>query len=267
MKSIFALVFTLSFFITNYAQNKGTFYIYWGWNEDSYSKSDIHFKGNGYDFTLHDVEAKDKPLPFGLKPHFQLDKITIPQTNVRIGYFINDKWDISLGVEHMKYVMTQNQNVKIDGYIETDSDFDGVYNGNTIKLTEDFLTFEHTDGLNYISSEITYNENLLKLAKINSKHFQVNLLLGGGIGVLVPKTNAKLWNQERHDAFHLSGYGMNLKAGLNVVLFKYFFLQTNAKFGYIDMPSIRTTQYSSDTANQNFLFLENDIVFGFRFKL
>ena len=32
--------------------SKGTMFVYWGWNRAGFSKSDIRFKGNGYDFTL-----------------------------------------------------------------------------------------------------------------------------------------------------------------------------------------------------------------------
>ena len=42
------------------AHNKGKMYIYWGGNRDSYTNSDIHFKGANYDFTLHDVAAVDR---------------------------------------------------------------------------------------------------------------------------------------------------------------------------------------------------------------
>jgi hypothetical protein len=45
---------------------------------------------------------------------YQSGKMTIPQTNFRIGYFINDHY-IALGVDHMKYVMAQNQVANITG--------------------------------------------------------------------------------------------------------------------------------------------------------
>jgi len=41
--------------------NKGKFYIFWGGNRESYTKSDIHFEGANYNFTVHDVTAHDKP--------------------------------------------------------------------------------------------------------------------------------------------------------------------------------------------------------------
>lgn len=42
-------------------QRKGTWSFQWGYNRDSYTQSDISFHGPGYNFTLKDVVAKDKP--------------------------------------------------------------------------------------------------------------------------------------------------------------------------------------------------------------
>ena len=41
--------------------NKGKMFAYWGWNRGHFSTSDITFKGENYNFTLDNVEAKDKP--------------------------------------------------------------------------------------------------------------------------------------------------------------------------------------------------------------
>ena len=86
------------------SKNKGKFYIFWGGNRESYSKSDIHFKGADYDFTIYDVTAHDKPKGWHLD-YLNPARMTIPQTNLRIGYFITNHYNISIGVDHMKYVM------------------------------------------------------------------------------------------------------------------------------------------------------------------
>jgi len=67
--------------------NKGKMYVIWGWNRGSYSNSDITFKGDNYNFTLHDVKAKDKVSPFTFHDYFNPTRVTIPQTNFRLGYF------------------------------------------------------------------------------------------------------------------------------------------------------------------------------------
>lgn len=238
------------------AYKKGTFYAFWGWNRGAYTNSDIHFKGSDYNFTLHEVKASDKPSTFSYHNYFQLNRVTIPQTNFRIGYFIKDNVAITIGVDHMKYVMDQNQTVDIDGRVR--SQFQDRINDGAIKLTEDFLTFEHTDGLNYINSEVEFYKNYYQRGIL-----KVNGLLGGGAGILMPKTNAMLMGEERHDAFHISGFGLSAKAGVDILLWNLFFLRSELKEGYINMPGIRTTRNSSDKASQHFFFGEWTYTFGF----
>ena len=152
---------------------KGQFFASWGWNRDSYSKSDITFSGDNYNFTLNDVKADDKPNPFGIK-FLSPGDLTLPQTNYRLGYFIKGNYNVILGVDHMKYVMRENQNVTINGainvgdytYEENTYNHDGQYEGNGINLSTDFIKFEHTDGLNYIFGGINRFDNFNKLLGI-----------------------------------------------------------------------------------------------------
>lgn len=254
------------------AHNKGKMFIYWGGNRENYSKSDIHFKGPDYDFTLYDVQASDKPKGWSID-YINPARMTIPQTNLRIGYFINDHYNIAIGVDHMKYVMNQKQVVTIGGVVGNSyPDHAGVYlpSGNsTVDLSDgSFLRFEHTDGLNYVHSEFSRVDDISKLFKIrNTDKFQINITEGIGTGLLYPKTNATLLGKERHDEFNISGFGVSAKVGLNFTFFKYFFLQTELKGGYIDMNDIRTTHDPADKASQHFFFLQRIIAFGGIFNI
>ena len=250
------------------SKNKGKLYIYWGGNRESYSKSDIHFKGEDYDFTLYDVAAHDKPKGFHID-YINPTRITIPQTNFRLGYFITDKYNISIGLDHMKYVMHNDRRVAYSGYYPNA----GSYNENPadghLTLDEDFLLFEHTDGLNYVNTEISRVDDITKYISktINTDKFQINVTEGIGGGFLYPKTNTTLLGKERYDEFHVSGYGLSAKVGLNVTFFKYFFIQTELKSGYIEMNDIRTTKNKSDSAEQSFWFLQRILVVGGIFRL
>ena len=141
------------------AHNKGKFYIYWGGNRDSFTKSDIHFSGDNYDFTIENVEAEDKPKGWHID-YINPTRMTIPQTNFRLGYFINDHYNISIGLDHMKYVMKQDKAVNINGYYPNQGTYGESLPNNQVLLTEDFLTFEHTDGLNYINTEFARVDDL-----------------------------------------------------------------------------------------------------------
>lgn len=247
--------------------NKGKFFFFWGGNRGYYTTSDIRFKGNGYDFTLSDVKAVDKPKGWHID-YINPLRMTIPQTNARVGYFISNHYTISAGVDHMKYVMEQDQVVKMNGYISgTGTIHDGSYNNQEKLLTEDFLTFEHTDGLNYVTVELSRVDDISKLFGIhNTDIFQLNITEGLGIGVLYPKTNTKLINKQRYDEFHIAGYGMSVKAGLNLVFFKHLMVIGELKGGYINMYDIRTTSSILDKAQQDFFYFQTMLALGWVFR-
>lgn len=253
------------------ANNKGKFYIYWGGNRGYFTNSDIRFRGADYDFTLENVEAHDKPKGWQLD-YINPSRMTIPQTNFRIGYFISDKYNISIGVDHMKYVMGQNQIVNIEGYYPGQGEdyFGEKVPGEPgkVNLTEEFLMFEHTDGLNYVNVEINRVDDISKIFGIhNTDKIQVNITEGVGTGIVYPKTNTTLLGKDRYDQFHVSGFGFSAKAGLNITFLKYFFVQGELKGGYINMNNVRTTADKADKASHDFWFGETVIVFGGIFRL
>lgn len=251
-------------------QKKGKFYFYWGWNKAQYSYSDIRFKGDNYNFTLFDVAAQDRQTGWDPSVYLNPGNMTIPQTVARVGYYFHDNWNLSLGIDHMKYVMVRNQLATIDGYIDLQNSFtqfNGIYDNEQLMISEDFLQFEHTDGLNYINIEISRVDNLGEFFKWDSKKVQLNILESIGIGVLYPKTNSTLLSKERYDDFHFSGFGVSLKGGINLTLFDHFFIQAEIKSGYINMSDIRTTTSNADSASQDFLFFQRNISFGYIFQL
>lgn len=250
-------------FVKDNYYKKGNFFLYWGWNRAAYTTSDIHFTGDNYDFELSDVVAKDRQSAFDAKLYFNPSTITIPQYNFRIGYFFHDKYNISIGADHMKYVMQNYQTVKINGHISnTGTAYDGTYDNEDINLKPEFLLFEHTDGLNYENIEVRRFDVLF-----GRKQFSFSANEGLGLGVLVPRTNTTLLNNPRYDEFHFAGYGASVILSLNMTFFKYFFIQSEWKGGFIHMPSIRTTMNKSDNASQAFLFSQYNMVFGFNFRI
>src|SRR5882672_4746418 len=88
-------------------------FVSWGYNRAQFTTSRIHFTGDNYDFTLHDVVASDRPEAFSFENYFAPKNIWIPQYNYRVGWFYNDFWSISIGLDHMKYVVNADQEVQI----------------------------------------------------------------------------------------------------------------------------------------------------------
>lgn len=97
--------------------------------------------------------------------------------------------------------MDIDQTVYMKGRIDRAGLYKGEYDGQK-KLTEDFLTFEHTDGLNYINFEL---EKYKQLYRSSTGNIEVNALFGAGGGILMPRTNVHLLNYEISDQFHVSG--------------------------------------------------------------
>lgn len=228
---------------------KGQMFFFYGWNRAAFSNSDIHFKGNGYDFQLNNVTAQDRPTKFGLV-YFDPSWFTVTQYNFRIGYFIKDNLALVLGIDHMKYVMDQDQTVNFKGHI-SDPQYAGmVQNGQVNLADEKFLTFEHTDGLNYENLGLEKYKSL-----INKKNVDLVWSYGAGIGFMFPKSNVKLFGNERSDRFHVAGMGTDVRASLNLVLWNHVMVRLEGKAGYINMWDIKTTLNNKpDKAQQDFVF-------------
>lgn len=242
--------------------SKGAISVFWGWNFSTYSKSDIHFKGNGYDFQLNNVIANDRPTKFTFSDYFGLGNITIPQVNYRVTYFVKDNLGLTLAMDHMKYVMDQNQTVDFQGYVN-DPTYAGMVNNGQVNLSDgQFLKFEHTDGLNYINIGAQKYKQL-----VNKKDLDLFWSYGGGLGALVPKSNITLIGNERSDRFHLAGFGLDLRTGLSLVAWKHVVIQVEGKYGYINLPDVKTTLNNKpDKASQDFMFGQVNFGIGYTFN-
>jgi hypothetical protein len=246
-------------------RQQGQWYGYWGWNRSQYSGSNIHFKGEDHNFTLHNAEAQDrqnKVTPASVfNRYLSPINLTIPQYNYRIGYFIADNWAISLGFDHMKYVLEQGQVVGLSGTISAPGDHVKTDPKRENKeISSDFMNFEHTDGLNMISVETEYFHSLWN----HGKDFDFALFAGAGAGLMYPKTNVKMLNSKRSDEFHVAGYATSVKGGFEFTFFHNWFFRGLVKFGHVDMDDILTTN-EGGKASQKFYFDQYIGAIGYRF--
>lgn len=249
---------------------KGDWFFHWGYNFSWYDKSDINFKGPGYDFTLKDVRAHDRPKRLSLE-YLDPTLLTTPQFNFRFGYFIKDNYSISLGWDHMKYVMDIPQTVNVDGYINSTisnpaiptGKYAGTYNNTPLNVKDDMLTFEHTDGFNYISTEIErYDDLWVAPSKQTSLTFETGL----GVGMMIPRSDVHLFGVGKNNFWNIAGYGISAKAGIKFYITKGFYLQNTTKIGFTDLSAIHTTGRNSiDKASQTIRYAENLTVLGYQF--
>ncbi len=167
------------------AENSRRWSIYWGWNRSNYSNSTIHFKGSDHDFTLKDVKATDLQTNTGLSDIFKYylnpAEITIPQTNLRVAYQLNSDTAIALNLDHMKYVVVQDQSVEMSGCYKNGAAPQVCNNGQQV-IGDQWLNFEHTDGLNILSIEL---EKQKKVDWFGADRAKVFGLVGVGIVALL----------------------------------------------------------------------------------
>ncbi len=253
---------------------KGSYYLTWGYNRSSYANSDIRFVGPGYDFTLLDAKASDAPTPLSeFKTYVDPGLLSIPQFNFHAGYFIKDNLSISIGWDHMKYVVNDGQTVKVNGKIDAqasipainvDKDYVGTFNQTPLVLDPvKFVHLEHTDGYNYASVELEHYNSLFQSPK---GRFAIDWMQGVGIGALVPRSDVHVFGVGQNNFWNLAGGGASLKTGLKFNLSKLLFFETTVKTGATKLIDIHTTGRSVDHAEQAIYFAEFYGALGFTIK-
>jgi hypothetical protein len=240
------------------AANAKKWSVYWGWNRSNYSNSDIHFWGDGHDFTIKNAQASDMQTDISHLFNIYLNpsEITIPQTNLRVAYQYDADTAIALNLDHMKYVMTIGQVAEVVGTAN------GAVLSGTREINDNFVAFEHTDGLNVISLEIEKQRPI----DLFGPAFPARVFALAGIGIVIPKSNVTMTviGQTRNDEFHVAGYSAGFGAGLEIDFYKDFFFRTAYKFGYVNLPDVLTSA-RGDKASHQFTYNEILIAAGMRF--
>ena len=272
MLKYFILFFAIS--VASFGQHlkrKGTYFVYWGYNRSAYPASDIRFKGTGYDFTLASVAASDAPTPFdGFETYFNPSLFSIPQFNFHGGYFLKDNLSISLGWDHMKYVVNDFQTTHISGTISgqvsnpaipVNPAYVGNFSNAAIVINpQDFVDYEHTDGFNYAAIELDHYKALWR-AKAGK--MQLDWVNGFGVGVVVPRSDVRLFSVGKNNFWNLAGAGASIRTGLRLNLTRLLFFQTDLKGGYTNLWDVHTTGRSVDNASQSIWFGEFTGALGF----
>ncbi len=244
---------------------KGAVYLYWGYNRSIYTKSDIHFTGNGYDFTIHKARAHDRPAR-GFNTYFGSEAFSQPQFNFRVGYYYKHLWDVSIGYDHMNYVMENHQDAALSGTInpESNSFFNGQFDNQVYTVFPQMIQYENTNGLNYISVQLT---NTKSLYRTRSRKIRLQRRLGIGIGGVVTQTDFSWSGEDYTSAIKVTGAGASFHTGLRLDLINRFFLQSNWSTGFIYLPKVQTIANTESYASQKFVYADWQLVGGLVFYL
>lgn len=238
-----------------HSTDKGTFFFYWGYNRSYYTKSDIRFVGSDYDFKLKNVTAYDRPDTFSVKNYFSPNRLTIPQYNGRLGYYFNNRWAITVGVDHYKYVMADQNHVLLDGHIGqgVDSTWSGNYNDQPVVTDRNKFHYENTNGCNFIRFELMRSFDLYELGKRRQIALTGNI--GAGVGPCVTFNDLNFGGRHTIATPSLSGFALGLNGSLRLEFFKHFFVQMESGLGYVNLVHVKTRPDDRNQfARQDFCF-------------
>lgn len=242
---------------------KGQVAISWGYNRVYYNRSDVHFKGDGFDFTLEKARAEDMPEKFSPKVYFNPNQLSIPQFNFRIAYYFRDNTAFSIGTDHMKYHIITTQAVRINGHIDEDLYPDPAYTGDfhheEILYNSEFMDFHHSNGFNFVRLALEQRVPFWK-----SRSGKQELALNGALsaGAVVPWTDFTFFGDRHLNKLHLSGYGFSISAGFRYEFLKWFFIQANAQAGWTNLPDIMLQDDLPSRADQKISFFERSFAVG-----
>ena len=239
-------------------KKEGTFYFSWGYNRDWYSNSTIHFvntKTDNYDFTFIDARAHDKP---DMERFWWIERLTIPQYDMNIGYIFHDKHDLGIEVSwnHLKYVVSDNQVIHVRGTIR------GHYLDKDTLVTPDFVHLQHTNGNNYLMINLVKRQNLLSW-----KNFQLSGIGKIGAGPLISYTISTILGSSDSGRFRYHGWVTGASVGLRLNIYKYLFLQTDLQGAFVNYTTTEMGADRQGRATHTFYSLQYMWSGGFNFPL
>jgi hypothetical protein len=253
----------MSLFRDQYDNKTKTLFVTWGYNRAYYNDSDVHFKGDGFDFTLYDAKAADMPEEFSTRVYFNPAQFTVPQFNFRAGYYFRPDWCVSLGWDHMKYRLITTQLVRISGNISDEKYFDpeytGTFNNDYILYTGRFMDYHHSDGFNFIRAAL---ERRVPFLANRRRTFALAFNGAASVGIMLPWTDFTFFGERNRNWPHVAGYGLSLSAGLRFEFLRHFFFQLNAQSGWSNLTNVLLEGDKDSRAKQKIGFFERSMAIG-----
>lgn len=257
MKKLFIVPILLFSSLHSFSQDKKEklfdgMYIQWGYNEEWYTHSNIHFiMSNGNNFILHEAVGHDQPnFESIFKEPLQ---ISIPQYNYRIGLYLNKSHSkaVEINFDHIKYVVTDGQKVYVTGKI------DGVpVAGDSILNPKTFLHMEHTNGGNLL--HINYVQQSTLVETKNGSRPLINFIWKIGAGINIPKTDFTWRGDRLNNEFHIAGYNISAEAGARLYASKRLFFELTGKSGYVRYLNalVNTVEMKGNRVRHGFGYIE-----------
>ncbi len=229
-------------------------FVSWGYNGNVYSKSDMHFSQPtlGNDFTLAAVQARDSK---GWDSQFFTHGLFVPQYNMRVGVFLNDKWGVEMALDHIKWIVKQGQQVRMTGKLN------GASVDTTVTLSTDVLKYQLNNGANPIFFNLIRR---IRLAGTPGKSGHVAFLAKAGGGFAWPHTENTLFGQNNDAGFQpFHGWDADASAAVRVNLVKGFYFEFEEKLMYARYFGVKINQGKASQSVKSNEYIWN---FGLGFK-
>lgn len=198
------------------------YFVSWGYNGDSYTKSDLHISqpALGSDFTLVGVRARDSKGWTRLFAH----SLTVPQYNVRFGVFFNERWGLELALDHIKWIVRQDQQVRMTGTLH------GVPVDAQITLTPDILRYQLNNGANPVFVNAIRR---VQLWGEPGRTGSVTFLAKAGGGFAMPHTENAVFDQRNDKGFQFfQGWNVDVVAAARIHILKRLYFEFEEKLIY-----------------------------------
>lgn len=252
------------------SNEKGSFFTSWGFNRTGYTKSNIHFLGQGYGFNLKYSKATDNQSKFG-SGDYALNSISVPQYNFKIGYYYKKKWHIALSLDHFKYLFSDNNAVVFSGFASLDTNTvkfgpaqtlgKGYIANKNLKTSSNYFNYSNAKGLNYIHADIGWTEKLFVFGR--KGEFVLSSNLGIGSGILISYTDLYFDQIQVRNVKSLSGFGISSFAGIRAEFMKHLFIYSNISAGFINKSREKTDENNPLAyVSQRFGYCQGEVGLG-----
>ena len=208
---------------TQAAKRGREFFVSWGYNGDSYTKSDLHIAqpSLGNDFTLVGVRARDSKPWANIFGH----SLTVPQYNFRFGVFFNERWGLELAHDHIKWIVRQDQEVRMTGMLN------GAAVDTQVRLTPDVLRYQLNNGANPLFVNLIRR---VRLAGEPGRTGYVSFLAKAGGGFANPHTENAVFDQPNEKGFQFfQGWNVDAVAAVRLHILKRLYFEFEEKAVYV----------------------------------
>lgn len=247
--NVIILLLFLSFVSVSFGQRKtklntngkGTMFGGISYNRAYYASSKLQLTGSQFDFSLLSTPLHDNP-DFNA-PYFHADGFSFIQFNAQLGYFLKNKWALSLGFDRLNMYTPKSFDATIDGVIAPNaSPLEGNYSNETLFITETDLYYRQSAGANLVSLSLHRMDQLFK-----SKKAELELLsyTKVGMGALFSSVDFTFNSISSQQNTSLSGLGMNAAAGVRAYFWQTVYLQLSITGGVLNQRNIDLGQNRS----------------------